>query len=144
MLVLKIGGLRLMLPQGDVRTLESAADVTLADRPENGVGWIKYAGQRWPVFCPSDEFEFLLIIPAARRACVLLAVQGGYLGILCDDAHILAHFSGQRHEVPRAMRWSGTPVCGLVMLEEGLACVSDAGLLASFLAVCVATADLMQ
>ena len=130
--VLKIDGLRLILPQEDVRTLESAAHVTLIDPPENGAGWIKYAGQNWPVYCPSDELEFLASAPAARRACVLLPVEAGYLGILCDDASILAHFSAQRHDVPLAMRLPESPICGLVMYEDGLACVSNASLLAGF------------
>jgi hypothetical protein len=142
--VLKIGELRLMLPQGDVRTLESATDVVPTDPPANGVGWINYAGQRWPVFCPSHELEFLVSVPAARRACVLLPVESGYVGILCDDAGILAHFSGQRHDVPRAMRLPASPICGLVMLADGLACISNAGLLARFLAGYAASADLMQ
>ena len=142
--VLKIGGLRLMLPQGDVRTLESAGDVTPIDPPENGVGWIEYKGQRWPVFCPSDELALLVSVPVTRRACVLLAVESGYVGILCDDASILAHLSAERHEVPSAMRLPGSPICALVMLEDGLACFSNAGLLTSFLAAHAAPAVLMQ
>lgn len=135
--VLKIDGLRLMLPQGDVRTLESAADVTPIDPPENGAGWIRYVGQNWPVYCPSDELGFLVSAPAARRACVLLPMEAGYLGILCDDAIILAHFSGQRHDVPLAMHLPQSPICGLVMYEDGLACVSNAGLLAGFVSQAV-------
>ena len=141
--VLKIGALRLMLPQGDVRTLESATDVTSADPPANGVGWINYASQRWPVFCLSHELEFLLSVPAARRACVLLPVASGYVGVLCDDAGILAQFSGQRHDVPLAMRLPASPVCGLVVLADGLACVSDGDALARFLSGHVAPAEPM-
>lgn len=141
--VLKIGALSLMLPQGDVRTLESATDVTPADPPLNGVGWINYAGQPWPVFCLSHELEFLVSVPAARRACVLLQVESGFVGILCDDAGILAHFSGQRHDVPLAMRLPASPVRGLVMLVDGLACISDADSLARLLIGQVASADLL-
>jgi hypothetical protein len=142
--VLKIGALRLMLPQGDVRTLESATDIMPAEPPANGVGWINHAGQRWPVFCLSHELEFLVSAPTARRACVLLPAESGYVGILCDDAGIFAHFSGQRHDVPLAMRLPASPICGLVMLADGLACSSDAQSLARFLTVHVASADLMQ
>jgi hypothetical protein len=131
--VLKIDGLRLMLPQGDIRTLESAADIVRSNPPENGSGWIAYAGQNWPVYCLSDELGFLTEVPATRRACVLLARQSGYLGLLCDDASILAHFSGQVHAVPAAMSLPESPLNGLIMAEDGLVCVSNAGLLAQFM-----------
>lgn len=124
--VLAIDTLRLILPQVDIRTVESISDVKLADKMPNSVGWIKYLGQAWPVFCFSDELVLLDAIPGTRRACVMLAFNGAYLGLLCDDARVLVNFSRQNFAVPAAMSAHSSPLTGLIQYEQGLACLSDA------------------
>ena len=124
--VLTIDNLKLILPQADIRTVESASDVALADKMPKSAGWITYLGQRWPVVCFSDELALLDEVPAPRRACVMLAYEGAYLGLLCDDARVLVNFSQQSFAVPAAMREHASPIAGLIQYEQGLACLSDA------------------
>ncbi len=132
--ILNIGGLKLILPQADIRAVESIVDVNLHDPPDNGAGWVAYQGQRWPVYCLSDELRFLCTPPDTRRACVLMTVPGGYLGLICDDVRVLVRFSASCFDLPLSMRLPMSPVSGLVSVEDSIACVSDAGRLANFVA----------
>ena len=133
--MLKIAGLHLVLPQNEIRALESMDNVERRDAESGRVGWVRYAQQRWPVYCLSQDLALLADVPAARRACVLLgAGQAGYVGMLCDDVSIVRQSLGPRHELPDAMRLPETPVTGLTVLEgETVACLTSAEHLASYL-----------
>jgi hypothetical protein len=129
--VLKIDLLDLLIQQGEIRTLESASDVDGSDPEQGSVGWISFAQQRWPVYCLSPQLEVLVSVPSARRTCVLLALEQGYIGVLCDDVTILKQVSGQLYELPVAMRRNDTPIHGVISYNQGIACVSDANRLAA-------------
>ena len=124
--LLKINGLNLLLPQGEIRTLESATDIDVIAPALHSAGWVSYAQKRWPVYCLSDELALMAHVPAERRACAMLAMGAGYIGILCDDMIILKDFAAQRFELPVAMKLPDTPIMHLVAYEQGIACISNA------------------
>jgi hypothetical protein len=124
--LLKIGRLNLLLPQGEIRTLESASDVDVIAPALHSAGWVAYAQKRWPVYCLSDELTLIAPVPPERRACAMLAIGPGYIGILCDDMIILKDFAAPRFELPVAMKTPDTPIMHLVAYEQGIACVSNA------------------
>ena len=133
--ILTISGLRLLLPQKEIRALEAADDVELRDAELPSVGWLRHAQQRWPVYCLSQELSLLAAIPAERRACVLLDTGAGYAGVLCDDVTIGQQTQGQQYELPPAMRLPDMPVLGLMAMEEpGIVCITSAERLAAHLA----------
>lgn len=72
-------------------------------------------------------------VPAERRACAMLAMGAGYIGILCDDMIILKDFVAQRFELPVAMKLPDTPLMHLVAYEQGIACVSNAKRLTAYI-----------
>lgn len=123
-----IGGVRLVLPQSEIRALEAASDVDRQEPESSSVGWIQYLQQRWPAYCLSSDLTLLTKVPNERRACILLATGADYVGVLCDEVRIARQNElGQQHELPPAMHLSDTPVLGLVGLnEEDVACVTDA------------------
>jgi hypothetical protein len=131
--LLKIGGLNLLLPQSEIRTLESATDIEAAAPALHSVGWIVYAQKRWPVYCLSAELALMEVAPPERRACAMLAMGAGYLGIMCDDMIIQKDFAAQRYELPVAMRLPDTPILHLVDYEQGIACVSNATRLTAYI-----------
>lgn len=131
--VLKINSLDLMFAQGDIRTLESASDVDGSDAQANSVGWINYMRQRWPVYCLSEQLELLASVPDSRRTCALLALEGGYVGVLCDDASIIKQLTGQLHDIPVAMKAAHTPVQSLFAHKQGLLCASNAKRMAAYI-----------
>lgn len=128
--VLKIDGLDLMFQQSDIRALESASAVDGSDPREASVGWISYMRQRWPVYCLSDQLDLLNGVPPSRRTCALLALETGYIGMLCDDVTIIKP-AGQRHEVPVAMKNADTPILGLLPSADKLLCISNPNRLAA-------------
>lgn len=125
--ILKISGLRLLLPQKEIRALGAADDVEVRDAESPGVGWLQHAQQRWPVYCLSQELSLLAAIPAERRACVLLDTGAGYAGVLCDDVTIGQQTLGQQYELPPAMRLPDMPILGLMTTDEqGIVCITSA------------------
>ncbi len=133
--LLRIGGLRIVLPPGDVAGVRAVAEVEPGDAEPFSVGWVSHANQRWPVYCLSPELSLLIVIPAERSACVVLATRSGFLGIMCDESASLA-LAGptQRHAGPHAMRLGGSPVLGLVALDGGeVACTSSGEHLADYI-----------
>lgn len=131
--ILKINALRLVLAQADVRSLESVMDIDPADSPQGGVGWVPYAGQCWPAYCLGEGLQLLARIPVARRVCVLLVLPRGYLGVLCDEVRTLVDFHEASFEIPACMQVAQSPIGGLRRVDEGLACVSDAGRLSAYI-----------
>lgn len=124
--LLKINGLNLLLPQGEIRTLESASGINTVAPALGSVGWIAYQQKSWPVYCLSEELNLMTIAPPERRACAMMTMGAGFIGILCDDMIILKDFVAQRHELPLAMKLPDTPILSLVHYEQGIACVSNA------------------
>lgn len=131
---LKIDGLELLFRQSDIRALESASEVDGSDPGEGSIGWVGYMRQRWPVYCLSSQLGLLSGMPTSRRTCALLALDGGYFGMLCDDATILKQLTGQVHEVPVAMKNADTPVLGLLPAGDKLLCISAPNPLAAYIA----------
>jgi len=124
--LLKIGGLSLLLPQSEISSLELATDIDTAAPALHSAGWIVYTQKRWPVYCLTHELGLMEVAPAERRACAILAMGAGYLGIMCDDMMIQKNFVAQQYELPLAMRLPNTPILYLVDYEQGIACASNA------------------
>lgn len=131
--VLKIDGLDLLFQQSDIRALESATNVDRNAPAEHSVGWTSYMRQRWPVYCVSDQLELLSVAPPSRRTCALLALEAGYIGVMCDDVSIIKLAAGSRHEVPVAMKDAETPILGLLPSGDRLLCIGDPSRLAAYI-----------
>ncbi len=130
--MLKMDGLNLLLPQGDIRTLESASDMDRSAPALSSTGWVPYQQKRWPAYCLSEGLALMAGVPPGRRACVMLAFGGGYMGILCNDVIVLKDFDAPAFEFPPAMRLPDTPITSLVEYAGGIACVSNAARLTSY------------
>ncbi len=131
--LLKINGLNLLLPQGEIRSLESASDIDISAPALQSAGWISYKLKRWPVYCLSDEMKLMPVAPSERRACAMLEMGAGYIGILCDDIVVLKDFATQQYELPEAMKLPDTPIQYLVNYEQGIACVTNTKKLTSYI-----------
>jgi len=128
MAVLNISGLRLALPQGEIRALESAPGIDTDETKPFSVGWVNFKQERWPVYCLSQDLSLLVIVPKERRSCIVLDTGAGYIGILCDSLGLGEQIVPEQHqELPPPMRSPETPILGLIALnEEEVACVSNA------------------
>lgn len=137
--LLKINGLNLLLPQGEIRTLESARDIDPVAPALRSIGWIAYARKRWPVYCLTEGLSLMAVVPSERRACAMLTMGAGYIGIMCDDMIILKDFAAQLYEIPHVMSEPHTPILHLVFYEEGIACASNANKLTTYIGQLVLT-----
>lgn len=131
--VLRIGGVNLLCPQSEIRTLEATSDVDIREPLHGSAGWVNFMRERWPVYCLSAQLALQAEVPPERRTCALFALRQGYLGLLCDDVAIVKPGSALRHEVPPAMRPAHTPIQALLVHEDRMLCVSNAQLLADYL-----------
>ena len=131
--LLKINNLNLLLPQGEIRTVESSTDVDMVAPALHSAGWVNYMQKRWPVYCLSEELALMNVVPAERRACAMMAMGAGYIGIMCDDMIVLKNFTAQRYELPVAMRMENTPIMYLVDYEQGIASVCNASRLTAYI-----------
>lgn len=142
--LIKIDGLNLLLPQGDIRSLELVNDMDIAAPALHSAGWISYANKHWPVYCLSHNLSLMDSVPTTRRACAMLALGAGFIGILCDDMLVLKNIAAQPQPLPPAMHQPespihpATPIRYLVAYEQGIACLTDATSFASYVEQLVA------
>lgn len=130
---LSLGHQALFLPQNDIRILESVLDVSTADRPVNGVGWLRFEESRWPVYGLDEALRPLATLPFQQRICALLTCAHGYFGLMCTDVATLQGSQIRIRSLPAAMTSPNSPVCGLA-LDHGRVClVSTAAALAGLL-----------
>lgn len=133
--MLTMDGRRLLLPQGDIRTLDPLADVDITAPPDRGVGWVSFDKTRWPVYCLSGGLLVLDRIPQPRRICVLLTRRDGYFGLLCDGLVSLPGQSVKLRPLPACMAKPVSPILALVLKEDEVGLVSAAARLEAFLEV---------
>ena len=131
--LIKINGLNLLVPQVEIRTLESVKDVDTTAADRFSIGSIAYAQTNWPVYCLSEDLLLMTQIPSERRACALIPVGVGYIGLLCDDMVVLKGFVAKQHGLPVAMKLPETPILHLVEYEQGIACVSNSDRLTTYI-----------
>jgi hypothetical protein len=123
--LITIGELKLLLPPSDVRSLESVTDLDTSQPALNSIGWVVYMQKRWPVYCLAEDLTIMESVPVERRACVILAMGAGYMGVLCNDLSMQKKIDAQRHELPPAMRMPDTPILYLIEFEKSVACASS-------------------
>ncbi|MGV8933171.1 MAG: hypothetical protein ACOH1I_01000 [Gallionellaceae bacterium] len=131
--LLKINGVNLLLPQSEIRSLESVTDVDVIAPALHSTGWITYLHKRWPVYCLSEKLTLLTNMEKETRACALIAMGAGYIGIMCNDMIVLKNFTAQRYDLPVAMRLPDSPVLYLVQYEQEIASVSNAARLTAYI-----------
>lgn len=123
---LKLDALNVLIPQQDVRTLESSIDIEAASPVRGAIGWIAYRQDRLPVYCLSQQLEPMTTIPSGRRVVVVLQTSARAYGLLCSEVTLLDKLASSVQQLPDAMALPGSPIYALAMHEGALACVSSA------------------
>jgi hypothetical protein len=138
---LSIGRHALLLPQSDIRTLAPVQDISLVGQRASGaVGWIFFAGGRWPVYALDEALQTRPDIPLDQRICALLRLNTGYYGLVCAHVTLVQGAGLHIRPVPIAMAMPDSPVEGLVWYADRPGLVSTAAALAALLGVRETTA----
>lgn len=133
--LLSFAGIHLALAPGDLRLIEATADLSWADPPERGVGWISALGQAWPVYSLSFDLAPLVEATPERRMCAVLGHDSGLYGLLCEDIQILRGVGPRFQGTPPSARGTGSPIKDLAIDARGLLCGANANDLARFIGV---------
>ncbi len=131
--LLSLGKRALLIPQNEIRTLESVLDVHTSNQPPHGVGWLRFESNDWPVYSLDEALQPLSAIPATQRICALLGFEDSYFGLTCTNASTLRGTEKHIRPIPAAMLNLESPLCGLALHGDDIGLVSTAGVLAQFL-----------
>jgi CheW-like protein len=134
--LLSIGGHALLLPQSEIRILAPVQDIKIMGQRASGVvGWLPFAGRRWPVYCLDEALHPLPHLPPGQRICALVKLNTSYFGLVC--AHVAMVQGSALHiwPVPTAMTMPDSPLQGLSRHADRVALVSTAAALAVWLGV---------
>ncbi len=138
--ILTLDGRKWLLPQAEIRALEALLDIDPEVRIPHSVGAAAFAGKWWPAYCLSGELQLLPRLPDSRRACLLLDNGADHFGLLCDQVEALTA-APRLLPLPACMTLPDSPIQALVLLDDGLGCLTTTEHLAALLAASVENAD---
>ena len=138
--VLTLDGRKWLLPQAEIRALESLLDIDREVRIPHSVGAVAFAGEWWPVYGLSGELALLSHLPEGRRACPLLDNGADRFGLVCDRVEALPE-PPRLLVLPACMALPDSPIQALALLHDGLGCVTTTERLAALLAAVMENAD---
>lgn len=123
---LLMDGLNLMIPQGDIYSLEPATDM-LANHDSTGViGFFQEGLKQWPLYALSATLQLLAQRPHAYRVIVLMKNVELDYGLLCEQIYALKSEQIVLHPLPAIMQNPDSPLTQLAQYEEQVHCVSSA------------------
>lgn len=123
--LLSMDGLKLVLPQSAIQSIEPVLDVEECDQNAAIAGFLVFEGERRPVHCLSKDFTALQRMPEARRVCVVLSSAQGYFCLLCDSVRLLKREHAKMTPLPACMDTENSPFQGLAILDQGMGCLSS-------------------
>ena len=89
--MLCFGGVRLLVPQENVATVEASEAIERESDVPGAVGSLAAEGGEWPVFVLSESFETRANCPPAFIFCVAInCSDGATFAIACDDVSKIA------------------------------------------------------
>jgi hypothetical protein len=134
--LLSIGGHALLLPQSEIRILAPIQDIKIVSQCASGaVGWLPFAGRRWPVYCLDEALHPLPYLPSGQRICALVKLNASYFGLVCAHVATVQGSALRIWPIPAAMAMPDSPFQGLSRYADQVALVSTAAALAVLLGV---------
>jgi hypothetical protein len=137
---LEFGNLTLLVAQHEIRFVEVIEDVqTQLEAGEAAVGvagWLTHGDEQFPVFCLLPDLELTNDIPKSSRYCVILETeeQEATFGLICDNMESLSpHYPLHIQAIPEVMRNPDNPLERLALYQGGIACLSNALNLISYI-----------
>jgi hypothetical protein len=137
---LEFDGLTLLIAQHEIRFVEVIEDVqTQLEAGEAAVGvagWLTHGEEQFPVFCLSYDLELINDLPKESRYCVILETEGqeATFGLICHNMESLSpRYPLHIQAIPEAMYNPDSPLDNLALYQGGIACLSNALSLVSYI-----------
>lgn len=138
--ILHFDGLRLLLPQHSIISVEVIEDLLplkpfeVEEKQANIVGWVYLERQQNPVYCLSNQLNLRSNIPSKHEVIVVLQIQQGLFGITCERIEPIAeHVPLLLKTVPNCMHSSDSPIEHLAIYQNKIGHISSAEHLADYL-----------
>jgi len=125
--MLCFGGVRLLVPQENVATVEAIEGIGQACNVAGAVGSLLLEAGEWPVFVLSENLEPRAECPPAYLYCVAInCSNGGAFAIACDDVSKISIANGDGFVPLQAcMRLPHGPIESLMQRNGKLLLLSD-------------------
>lgn len=126
--MLCFGGVRLLVPQENVATVEASEAIERESDVPGAVGSLAAEGGEWPVFVLSESFETRANCPPAFIFCVAInCSDGATFAIACDDvSKISIANDGEFIPLRPCMRLPQGPIVSMMPRNGKLLMLSDA------------------
>jgi hypothetical protein len=131
--VLRFADCKLLVPQREIRSLESVLDLVLEKELPTTVGSMMFVGKAWPAYCLTSELAVIQELPSARRVCALLSQGSDSLALVCDQLEVLPQDSLNVQPLPACMVNPDSPVEALAIFQGNLGCITSTARLAAYL-----------
>ena len=136
--MMSFDGIRLLLPQPQVATIEMSASIE-AEAGE-GIGCLRLGPGSWPVFALDAEFRRYRECPAHYRYCVAFNLDNRpVFALACEEVTTID--TGDEFEtdpLQPCMRSASNPIRALQVRDGELLLVSDVGAMERFLTLEIA------
>ena len=83
--ILSFDGIDLVMPQSDIVSIESLHELSSQFDNPLSIGKLKLQGKDVPVFCFSENMDFLTYHPVDRVQCVIIKYNTVLFGIVCCE-----------------------------------------------------------
>lgn len=133
--VLKFDGVRLLLPQPDVASVEIIQNIDEPQVSSGAIGTIVSGHIEWPVFALNAKLKILNRCPAAYKYCAAINFKGeAAFSLACEEVSVMSvDIDDGLISVPRCMRTINCPVESIVLEGHQIMLVSETGALQKFL-----------
>ena len=108
-LQINIGKSRLLVPQAEVRSLESTLDMHTEKEDQSSVGSVFNNGVLIAVFNFDDKFNLDQSVPDSRRICVCLQDNDIEFSIICDAVSSIKQEEINLVDLPSCMKTTYCP-----------------------------------
>jgi len=132
--ILSFGSIELLMPQCDIVSIESLNELNSQYDNHLSIGSLTIQGKDIPVYCFSENMDFLIYHPADRMQCVIIKHDSALFGVVCCELTNKVLNSLCFEDVPVAMKNINMPITHLCLykmdeVDMGLGLVTNASAL---------------
>ena len=125
--LLSFDGVHLLVPQGDVATIETAGNIDTISNGDGSLGRLRAMGSEWPVYALASNFEPIRECPPSYKYCVPINRDSqAAFSLACEQVSTVSVENDSESEpLQDCMRASGSPIASLLLKDNKLMLLTD-------------------